>query len=99
MQQQDTSAHGHIVDYSTYAYIWLGLLAFTGITVMAAGINLGAWTVFVALGIAAAKGLMVMNVFMHLKFEDRIFRIFVIAAFATLAVFITLTFADYLFVR
>jgi cytochrome c oxidase subunit IV len=97
--QQENNAHGHIVGYGTYAFIWLGLLAFTGITVVAAGINLGAWTVFVALGIASIKGLMVMNVFMHLKFEDKIFKIFAGVAFITLAIFLVLTFADYLFVR
>ena len=96
---EEPNVQEHIVGYGTYAFIWLGLIAFTGITVVAAGINLGAWTVFVALGIASVKGLMVMNVFMHLKFEDKIFKIFAGVAFATLAVFLTLTFADYLFVR
>ena len=96
---KETSRQEHVVEYSTYAVIWLGLLAFTGITVVAAGINLGAWTVFVALGIASIKGMMVMNVFMHLKFEDKIFKIFVLVAFITLGIFLVLTFADYLFVR
>lgn len=96
---QNNNENEHIVEYSTYAFIWLGLLAFTGITVVAAGINLGAWTVFVALGIASIKGLMVMNVFMHLKFEDKIFKLFTAVAFITLGIFLTLTFADYLFVR
>ena len=89
----------HIVEYKTYAFIWLGLLAFTGITVMAAGINLGNWTVFIALGIASIKGLMVMNVFMHLNFEDKVFKIFAAVAIVTLLIFFTMTFADYLFVR
>jgi cytochrome c oxidase subunit IV len=96
---EEPNINEHIVGYSTYAFIWLGLVAFTGITVVAAGIDLGPWTVFVALGIASIKGLMVMNVFMHLKFEDKIFKIFTIVAFATLAIFLVLTFADYLFTR
>jgi len=97
--EQHNNDKQHITDYGTYAFIWLGLLAFTGITVVAAGINLGAWTVFVALGIASVKGLMVMNVFMHLKFEDKIFKVFTAVAFVTLGIFLVLTFADYLFVR
>jgi cytochrome c oxidase subunit IV len=96
---EEPNVQEHIVGYGTYVFIWLGLIAFTGITVVAAGINLGVWTVFVALGIASVKSLMVMNVFMHLKFEDKIFKIFAGVAFATLAIFLTLTFADYLFVR
>jgi cytochrome c oxidase subunit IV len=86
----------HIVDYKTYAFIWLGLVAFTAITVIAAGINLGPWTVFIALGIASIKGLMVMNVFMHLKFEDRIFKIFALVAIVILMIFLGGTMSDFI---
>jgi hypothetical protein len=34
---------------------------------------------------------------MHLKFEDRIFRIFVVVALVTFVIFISLTFFDYAF--
>jgi cytochrome c oxidase subunit 4 len=47
--------------------------------------------------IASIKTLLVLNVFMHLKFEDRMFRIFVLVALATLLIFIVLTFFDYAF--
>jgi caa(3)-type oxidase subunit IV len=39
----------------------------------------------------------VLSIFMHLKFEDRMFRIFLLVALATLAIFLVLTFADYAF--
>jgi hypothetical protein len=39
----------------------------------------------------------VMNIFMHLKFEERVFRIFLLVALGTFMIFISLTFFDYAF--
>jgi len=88
---------GHIVGYGTSVLIWLGLLGLTGITVALSGISLGRWLIITALTIASIKTLLVLNVFMHLHFEDRMFRIFVAVAVLTLAIFLTLTFFDYAF--
>ena len=94
--QETKAGPEHVVEYKTYAYIWMALITFTGITVVAAGINLGSWTVFVALGIAAIKGLMVMNVFMHLKFEERLFKIFTAVAIVIFLIFIGGTMSDFI---
>jgi len=70
-------AHAHEHNHVTYGYltsIWIGLLALTALTVGVAGINLGYFTVFVALLIAAIKSILVINVFMHIKFEDIVFK-------------------------
>ena len=87
----------HVVSYGRYILIWLGLMGLTGATVALAGIELGRWVIITALTIASIKGLLVLNVFMHLRFEDRVFRIFVVVAGVTLAIFIALTFFDYAF--
>jgi len=50
-----------------------------------------------ALIIASVKSLLVLNVFMHLKYEDRMFRIFALVALVTFIIFISLTFFDYAF--
>ena len=60
-----------------------------------AGIELGSIVVVTALVIASIKAILVLNVFMHLKFEDRVFRLFVAAALAVLVIFFALTFMDY----
>ena len=98
----DTGDHGtghvqHTVSYATYMLVWLGLITLTAITVAVAGIDLGRWVIITALGIASVKTLLVLAVFMHLKFEDRMFRIFLTVALLTLTIFITLTFFDYAF--
>ena len=100
MSQHNDHTDGNFhqpVSYARYILIWLGLLAFTGITVALSGIDLGRWIIVITIGIAAVKSTLVLNIFMHLKFEDRMFRIFVIVAVATLVIFFTLTFADYAF--
>jgi cytochrome c oxidase subunit 4 len=99
MNQNEGHADGprHIVSYGNLILLWLGLLALTGLTVGLAGIDLGRWVIVTALVIASVKSSLVLNVFMHLKFEDRLFRIFLAVALATLAIFFTLTFFDYAF--
>ena len=92
-----TQHEEHIVGYGTYILIWFGLVALTTLTVALAGIDLGRWLVITALAIATTKTVLVVNVFMHLKVEDRIVRVFVLVAVATLAIFIVLTFFDYAF--
>jgi cytochrome c oxidase subunit IV len=87
----------HVVGYSTYVLVWFGLISLTILTVAFAGIDLGRWLILTSLGIATTKTLLVVNVFMHLKFEHRIFRIFVLVAIVTLAIFIGMTFFDYAF--
>lgn len=92
---QTAPAHGE--GYGQYLLIWIGLLALTGLTVALAGIQLGRWIIVTALAIASIKSLLVLNVFMHLKFEDRTFRWFVLVTIVTLMIFFVLTFFDYAF--
>jgi len=83
--------------YGKYILIWVGLVVLTGTTVAVAGIHLGRWVIITSLAIASVKSLLVLNIFMHLKFEDKVFKIFALVAVATLTVFIVLTFFDYAF--
>lgn len=89
----------HVVEYGNYIFIWLGLLAFTGITVTVSGINLGNWTIVIALFIACVKSWYVLNYFMHMKYEDKVFKIFIVTALVTFIIFLGFTFWDYSFAR
>ena len=100
MHHNEQPAHGpgpHIVSYATYVIIWFGLVALTALTVALAGIELGRWVIITALVIAAVKSLLVLNIFMHLRFEDRVFRLFTTVALVTFLIFIVMTFFDYAF--
>jgi cytochrome c oxidase subunit 4 len=95
--EQSKPTHVHVTPFEQYLLIWVGLLVLTALTVALAGIDLGRWVILTALSIASIKALLVLNVFMHLRFEHRVFRIFVVVAVVTLAIFFVLTFFDYAF--
>ncbi len=100
MDQHPPTPHAetpHKISYGSYVLIWFGLLALTALTVSLAGIELGRWVIITALIIASVKSLLVLNIFMHLRFEERTFRVFALVALGTLLIFITLTFFDYAF--
>lgn len=87
----------HIVPYRNYILILLLLLTFTIISVAVTQIELTRWTTAVALLIAGIKTSLVLAVFMHLKFDQRIFRVMVPLIILLLIVVIIITFLDYLF--
>lgn len=89
MEKQKT-----LVPYGTYVLVWFGLLALTGVTITVANLHLGQLSVLAAILIAAIKGTLVLMIFMNLKYEDRLFRIMMLLAVATLAVIMVLTFTD-----
>ena len=89
--------HAHIVPYKTFTIVWIGLLALTGVTIAVAQYDLGALNIWVALGIAMLKSGLVVAVFMHMKYENRLFKLSLLAALAILAIFIGLNFFDVLY--
>jgi cytochrome c oxidase subunit 4 len=95
--RNDTTTQQHGITYGHYVLIWLGLLSLTGLTVALAGIGIGRWVIATALIIAGVKATLVLNHFMHLKHEERMFRWFVAVSLATLTIFFVLTFFDYAF--
>lgn len=54
------------------------------------------WKLFIAVGVAALKCLLIFAVFMQLKYQRGLVRAFALAGFFWLAIIMTLTFADYL---
>ena len=89
----------HPVKPKTYILVWVGLFILTGVTVSMAGMDLGRLSVVVALIIAAVKSALVLNFFMHLKYEKGlwIFKLMIPSIFAILVLFIGLTFFDVAF--
>ncbi len=94
--ESHASEHGGI-RVRTYTVVWAGLLILTGITVTAARMHLGKWSVLTALFIASVKSLLVLFFFMHLKDEKSMFRWMFLTAVVTLTVFIGMTFFDIAF--
>jgi cytochrome c oxidase subunit 4 len=79
-----------------YFLIYLSLMALLVLTYAAAHVNLGAWSVPVALLIAAAKALLVAIFFMELHEQDGIHRAAAIVGIFWLGILLTLTISDYI---
>jgi cytochrome c oxidase subunit 4 len=58
--------------------------------------DLGRWNLVAAIGIAVAKMLLVVLIFMHVRYSTRITWVFVMAGFFWLFFRFTLTMGDYL---
>jgi len=87
----------HIVAPRTFIAVWLVLLALTAVTVTVARMDLGAFSTLTAVVIASVKASLVLWFFMHLKYEQRLFKVLLLVPVVTLAVIIGLTFVDVLY--
>jgi cytochrome c oxidase subunit IV len=84
----------HIVPPKTFVTVWLVLLGLTAVTVTVARMDLGALSILTAIAIASGKAGLVLWFFMHLKYEQRLFKLLLLVPVVTLAVIIGLTFVD-----
>jgi cytochrome c oxidase subunit 4 len=89
--------HNHISSYSLNWKVLIILLSLTTLSVLAIKFHFGAFTVAVALSIAAVKSAIVLTYFMHLKFENLLLRLMVTGVFLLFAIVIVITFIDYYF--
>lgn len=85
----------HIMSYKSIFLIWIDLLIMTFVTIEIAQFNFHDLTVVIALLVASIKTYLVGYFYMHLKFENRMFRIFVgVMAFVFIS-FMAILFFDY----
>jgi len=87
----------HIIPYQTFIFVLAGLIVLTLTSVAVTKIYLGTLTVIIALLIAAVKSSFVLRIFMHLKFENKMFTIMVISVILLIGVVIFITLMDYLY--
>jgi cytochrome c oxidase subunit 4 len=84
----------HLGKTKTYVAVWLSLLALTGITIAVTSMHLGRFSTLTALLIASIKASLVLWLFMHLKYERKLFKLMFLIPITTLTVIIGLTFFD-----
>jgi cytochrome c oxidase subunit 4 len=89
-------AEHHVVPPSTYLMVFGTLLLFTGLTVVAAYIDLGILNPVVALGIASFKAVVVILFFMHVKYQSGLIKMTVGSGFFAFLILTTLTLSDYI---
>ncbi len=94
---------GHILPRRIYFTVFTILLALTGLTTLAAYVDLDAmmgskvipWNTIVALAIALCKATLVVLFFMHAKYSSNLTRLAAVAGLFWLAILIVLTLSDY----
>src|SRR5512144_1196146 len=85
----------HIDSVKTYSVIFAALIAATFLTTAVAYVDLGPFSVVVALAIAVVKMLLVALFFMHLRHSTMLTRVVVIGGLLWLAIMIAFTMSDF----
>jgi cytochrome c oxidase subunit IV len=86
----------HVVAVKANVAVWVVLLVLTGITTGIAFVDLGPLNTIVALVIATCKALLVVLIFMHVKYaSDKLVKVVVISAVFFLLLLLGLSLADY----
>jgi cytochrome c oxidase subunit 4 len=87
----------HISTYKSHVVVLLCLLLLTILTVTITSVHLGPFNTAAAMLIASVKASIVLLYFMHLKFDQKIYRFMVTLVLAIYLVVIIITFFDYLY--
>jgi cytochrome c oxidase subunit IV len=85
----------HIVPVKTYLFTFIALLVLAALTTAVAFVDLGRFNTVIAMAIAFAKMILVLLIFMHLRYSSKLVRVVFIAGFFWLALLIGLTMTDY----
>jgi len=86
----------HIDSTKTYVAVLLTLLALTGITTAVAYVDLGPFSVVVALVIAVCKMLLVALFFMHIRHSNQLTKLVVLGGLLWLGILLVLTLSDFI---
>jgi cytochrome c oxidase subunit 4 len=86
----------HIIPQKVYYLVFVTLILLTLVTVDVAFYNFGFLNIYIAMGIATIKALVVVLYFMHLRYSPRLTWIFAGAGFLWLVILFVLTLSDYL---
>ena len=84
----------HLVATKTFVFVWLALLCLTGLTIEAAHLRMGEWSMVANIAISSVKASLVLWFFMHLKYEKRLFKLLLFVPIITISIIIGLTFFD-----
>ena len=85
----------HIDSIRTYTLVLLALLVLTAATTLVAFVDLGAFSVVVALAIAVCKMLLVALFFMHVRHSTKLTKLVVLGGLLWLAILLMLTLSDF----
>src|SRR4051812_40842977 len=85
----------HVDSAKSYVFVFLGLIVLTVLTTAVAFVDLGAFSVVAALGIACCKMLLVALFFMHVRHSSQLTKLVLAGALLWLGIMIFFTLADF----
>jgi cytochrome c oxidase subunit 4 len=85
----------HIDSIRTYTLVLLALLVLTAATTLVAFVDLGEFSVVVALAIAVCKMLLVALFFMHVRHSTKLTKLVLLGGLLWLAILLMLTLSDF----
>ena len=91
----DPHENTHIDSVGIYVKILLALLVATAVTTAVARVDLGGFSVVVALGIASVKMVLVALFFMHIRHSTKLTKVVVLGGLLWLAILLLLTMTDF----
>jgi cytochrome c oxidase subunit IV len=86
--------HPHVLPLALYWGVLAALLVLTAITVVSAQVNLGPFNLPLAMLIATTKAGLVLAIFMHLYFDNKLNLVVFISSLLFLSIFIVVTMLD-----
>jgi len=85
----------HIDARKTYYYVFAALIALTAVTTAVAYVDLGPFSVVVAITIAVVKMLLVALFFMHMRYGTALMKVVVLGGLLWLGILLLLSMADF----
>ncbi len=84
-----------VVSLRTYTFTWLGLLALALTTTLIGFVDLGPFSMGIAILIATTKACLIVAFFMHGLYESKLIRVIIGAGVIWFLIMVTLTINDY----
>ena len=85
----------HVSPLRTYIGVFAGLMILTGLTILVAFQDFGAFNDLIALAIAGLKTTLVVLWFMHLKHSEKLVMTFAASALVFMLILLAMTSSDY----
>ena len=86
----------HVAPKSQLYAVFAALMVLTVVTVLVSRVDLGSFNLPVAMAVAVAKALLVILIFMEVKFSPKLVQVTAAAGFLFLGILIFYTMTDYL---
>jgi cytochrome c oxidase subunit 4 len=84
-----------VVSIKTYTFTWLALLVLALVTTLIGFLNLGPFSMGIAILIATVKACLIVAFFMHGLYEARLIQIMIAAGVIWFLIMVSLTIGDY----